>query len=343
MTETSVHGDPVALPSRSFGRRARSVAGYTLGTALLVLTPAFVFIPATLLHCGLRNGRRAAWLTLALTGALFIPYFAQLPASSPDGRPMTMLLAGLLLGLAVPSLLVLPMVERAESFGRVLLAALVASTGGFALTELGVRALAGFSPYQEQLVQWKQLTAQFGGMYQKAGLPSDSIQKMQHWMTLGTVVLPASVVVHAAIAFVLSLAMLVRLRVWRQHAEARGDAPETIRTYLFRNLSLPEWLLFAFLLGGLTPLLAGTLQKVAANLLAVVAFLYLLQGLAIIRSMFAAAGAGLFSMLFAFLTLSFLMVTGIALLPLSITGLFDSFFDFRHFKRKDDSHESHTD
>jgi hypothetical protein len=343
MTETSVHGEPAALPSRPFGRQARSVAGYAVVAALLALTPAFVFVPAVLLHCGIRNGRRAAWLTVALAGVLFVPYFAQLPVTSPDGRTMIMLLTGLLLGLAVPSLLVLPMVQRAEPFGRVLLAALVASLGGFALTEIGVHALAGFSPYQEQVAQWKVMTAQFAGMYQKAGMPFDVTTKMQRWMTFGTIVLPASILIHAALAFVLSLTMLVRLRAWREHAEARADAPETFRTYLFRNLSLPDWLLFAFVLGGLTPLLTGMAQKVAANVLTVVAFLYLLQGLAILRSMLAAAGAGFFSMVFAFLTLSILMVTGIALLPLSITGLFDSFFDFRHFKRKDDSHESHTD
>ncbi|HWS70511.1 MAG TPA: DUF2232 domain-containing protein [Thermoanaerobaculia bacterium] len=302
-----------------------------------------MFVPAILLSCGLRNGRRAAWLTLALAGAMFVPYFALLPASSPDARPMIVLLTGLLLGLAVPALLVLPMVERAEPFGRVLLAALVAGMGGFALTELGVHALAGFSPYQDQLAQWKLMTSQFVGMYQKAGMPFDVTTKMQRWMTFGTIVLPASILIHASLAFVLSLTMLVRLRAWRERAEARGDAPETFTTYRFRNLSLPDWLLFAFVLGGLTPLLTGMAQKVAANVLTVVAFLYLLQGLAIIRSMLAAAGAGFFSMVFAFLTLSILMVTGIALLPLSITGLFDSFFDFRHFKRKDDSHESHTD
>jgi hypothetical protein len=137
--------------------------------------------------------------------------------------------------------------------------------------------------------------------------------------------------------------MIVRLRVWRERAEVRGDSPELLRAYLFRNLSLPEWLLFAFVLGGLTPIATGVAQQVAANVLAIVVFLYLLQGLAIIRSMLASAGASLGSVLFAFLLIGFLTVAMIAPLPLSITGLFDSFFDFRHFKRKDDSHESHTD
>jgi len=40
----------------------------------------------------------------------------------------------------------------------------------------------------------------------------------------------------------------------------------------------------------------------------------------------------------------FTFIGGMSLLLLGLTGLFDPFFDFRHFKkRKDDSHESHSD
>ena len=39
-----------------------------------------------------------------------------------------------------------------------------------------------------------------------------------------------------------------------------------------------------------------------------------------------------------------LTLTGVGPLLLGLAGLFDPFFDFRHFKkRKDDSHESHSD
>ncbi|MCU1349043.1 MAG: putative rane protein [Acidobacteria bacterium] len=309
----------------------------------MLLTPAFVFIPAALFHCGIRNGRRAAWLTLALATLLVVPYIAQFPVTSLDGRLTIILFSGLILGIAIPALLALPMVERAEPFGRVLLSSLVASIGGLAATELALRALFGFSPYAVQLEQARAMAAQILTKYQASAPPLEVMQTMKRWMEYGSFVLPAWFLIEAAIVFVLSLVMLGRLRAWRRHAESLPDAPRAIRTYLFRNLSLPEWLLFVFVIGGLTPLLSGTLQKIAANVLAVVTFLYLLQGLAIIRSMLAAAGAGFLSVLLTFLTLGFLTVTGIALLPLSITGLFDSFFDFRHFKRKDDSHESHTD
>lgn len=309
----------------------------------MLLTPAFVFIPATLLHCGIRNGRRAAWLTLALASLLVLPYVAQFPATSTDGRLTIILFAGLILSIGIPALLALPMVERAEPFGRALLASLAASSGGFAATELGVRALFGFSPYEVQLEQARAMAAQILTRYQASAPPHEVMLTMKRWMEYGSFVLPAWFLIEAAVVFVLSLVMLGRLRGWRRHAESAADARRAAGAYLFRNLSIPEWLLFAFVIGGLTPILSGTPQKIAANVLAVVTFLYLLQGMAIIRSMLAAAGAGFLSVLFTFLVLGFLTVTGIALLPLSITGLFDSFFDFRHFKRKDDSHESHTD
>jgi hypothetical protein len=76
----------------------------------------------------------------------------------------------------------------------------------------------------------------------------------------------------------------------------------------------------------------------------VVLFLYLLQGLAIFRSLLAAIGINGVGLLFAFLLLGFLTFTaGVAPILLTIAGLFDSFFDFRKFRRKDDSNESHTD
>ena len=56
-------------------------------------------------------------------------------------------------------------------------------------------------------------------------------------------------------------------------------------------------------------------------------------------------GAGVGTSLLAYAMLVVLTFAGfVAPLLLTIAGLFDSFFDFRHFmKRKDDSDESHSD
>ena len=71
MIESSLsQSEPMALSSRPFGRVVRSVIGYSLLTALMFITPMLVFVPAALLHCAIRNGRRAAWTALALAVAL---------------------------------------------------------------------------------------------------------------------------------------------------------------------------------------------------------------------------------------------------------------------------------
>ena len=74
-----------------------------------------------------------------------------------------------------------------------------------------------------------------------------------------------------------------------------------------------------------------------------VAFLYLLQGLAVLRGVLIAAGVSVAGSLVAFMFIGVLVFMGVGLLLLAVVGLFDPFFHFRNFKRKDESHESHSD
>ncbi len=337
--------EPVVLPERSFGRIVRSVLGYGLLLALMFISPLFVFVPAAVFACGVRNRRGAAVLALAIAtavAALIAMQTAHGPSSTTaDALMGYAYLAALLLGVAVPALLVLPMVERGESFGRILVIALLASMAGLAATEAGAQLLTHFSPYREQVMRAHQTAEQFVVAYQKAGMPADAVGTLRRWMDIGISCLPAFFLIDVALVFVLSVVMFGRLRAWRQFMATRQPAEAPTAAFLFRNFSLPDWLLFAFVAGGLTPLATGMLQKVAANILAVVTFLYLLQGLAIFRSLLVAVGAGFMGMMFGYLLLIFLTITGIAPLLLSIAGLFDSFFDFRHFRRKDHSDESH--
>ncbi|MEO8034415.1 MAG: hypothetical protein ABI837_08270, partial [Acidobacteriota bacterium] len=164
MSETSVHDEPVALPSRPFGRVARSVIGYAVGTAVMLVSPAFVFIPAALFHCGIRNGRMASWLVLTLGALLSLPYYVPLAHLPGAGGPMAYAsLAALVLGIGIPALAALPLVERAEPFGKVLLFALAGSVGGLALVEAGGRLLFGFSPYLEQIARARETVVQYVG------------------------------------------------------------------------------------------------------------------------------------------------------------------------------------
>lgn len=346
MIETSLQHEPVPLPSRTFARIARSVAGYAVLLWLMFISPLFVFMPTAIFHCGIQNGRRAVWLALTLASGLatlLAVQSAQAPGTTPAdaalGFAYLLALGG---AIAIPALAVLPLVERGEAFGRVLLSAILIAVTGLGATEVIVGSVTGFSPYQEQVVRAKQTATQWIAAYQKAGVPADAVRVMQKWMGIAVACLPAFLLIDIIIVFVLSLVMFGRLKAWREFVTKRATSTAA-GIYLFRNLSLPEWLLFAFVAGGITPLTTGMLQKVAANILAVVVFLYLLQGLAIFRAMLAAAATGPASVMFGYAVLVFLTLTGIAPVLLSITGLFDSFFDFRKFKRKDHSDESHSD
>jgi hypothetical protein len=346
MTDSSLSSsEPVLVPDRPFGRVARSVLGYALAIALMIVTPIVVFVPAALLHCALRNGRRLAWATLALSLVLAGGYVAVVPAESPAALQMAWTyIAAVAVAIALPAMLVLPLVERGETFGRVLAFLLIGSAIGLALTEIAARQLLSFSPYAAQVQQARLSNAGVMEIYRANQAGPEMLQFAQKWSDYSLFVLPGSMLIVISLIFILSLMMLGRLPAWRNWVARRGD-PAMADVYHFRNLALPDWMLFAFILGGLTPLATGMLQKAAANTLAVVAFLYILQGLAIFRFVLASVGAGIFGTMLAWMLLGFLTLAGgVGPLLLGVAGLFDPFFDFRHFKkRKDDSHESHSD
>ena len=344
MIEMSLQqSEPVALPHRSPGRQVRSVAAYSLLTALMIITPMMVFVPAALFHCAIRNGRRAAWMTGVLALGIAALYMAAVPQTPATVKAGWVGLIGLALSIVLPSLAVLPLVERAEKFGRVLVILLMISTVGLAVTELGSRALLSFSPFAAQIAEAQRLNVQIMTFYRTNGVPAEQLRMMEKWASYNMFLLPGFLLIMISFVFILSMLMLGRLKAWRERAAARGDN-EALGAYLFRNFSLPDGLLFAFILGGLTPLATGMLQKVAANTLAVAAFLYILQGLAIFRFLLVAMGAGFAGTMLGWLLLAMLTFTGVGPLLLGLAGLFDPFFDFRHFKkRKDDSHESHSD
>ena len=344
MIEMSLQqSEPVALPHRSPGRQVRSVAVYSVLTALMIMSPMMVFVPAALFHCAIRNGRRAAWLTGALAVAIASLYLVASPQTPAAMKVAWAGLAGLTLSIVLPSLAVLPLIERAEKFGHVLVLLVMSSTLGLAVTELGSRALLAYSPFATQVAEVQRLNGDVMTFYRTHGVPAEQLRMMEKWASYNMFVLPAFLLIMISFVFILSLLMLGRLKAWRERAAVRGDN-EALGAYLFRNFSLPDGLLFAFVLCGLTPLATGMLQKVAANTLTVVAFLYILQGLAIFRFLLVAMGAGFAGTMLGWLLLVLLTLTGVGPLLLGLAGLFDPFFDFRHFKkRKDDSHESHSD
>lgn len=348
MIESSLpQSEAVELPPlRPFGSVARSITGYGVATGLMLVSPLLVFAPAALFHCAMRNGKRATWGAVAIAAVLAGIYFSVVANSAgagASGRLAWISFAAVVFSVVIPAMLIMPLVGRGVRFGEVLLIAILASAVGLGMTEVVTRAFGGFSPYAMQLAQARETGGRVAEVYRSANAGSDVMRWMQQWMEYALRILPAMILVDMILMFVLSLMMYGRLTVWRASARREPGVMAASSAYLFRNLSLPDWLLLAFVFGGLTPVATGLLQQVAANVLAVTLFLYLLQGLAIVRFLLLRAGVGLVGTLFAMAMLIMLTLTGIGLLLLVAAGLFDSFFDFRRFKRKDESHEGHTD
>ena len=340
MIESSLHSsEPVMLPERPLGR-LRSIVGYGVLNALMIVLSIPVFVPAALVLCALRNGRRAAWISLGIAAVLAVLLFSATPAPADQRNFVLASFAGVVLAIAVPTLAALPLIERGESYGSLLVFLLAGSTIGLAATELGARAVAGYSPYAAHVAQAKAMTAELVSTYRTMGMPTDAVQLAERWGSYyATTLQPAAMLLTGAMVFVLSMLMLGRLRGWRAFAATHGTGATD--TFQFRNFALPEWLPFAFVLGGLAPLATGMLHKIAANTLMIVVCLFMLQGFALLRFLLASIGIGFVG---ALLTMGLAMISGIGPLLLAVAGLFDPFFDFRHFKkRKDDSHESHSD
>lgn len=346
MIESSIQqsGNVAPAPAGPGLRIARSAVGHGVATALMLVSPLIVFAPAALFHCAVRNGRRATWGAFAV--AIVLAGLAQaltLPGTGAGAQMAWAWFATIILSIGIPSMAAIPLVERGERFGRVLMFALAASAIGLGLTELLMQTFFSFSPYAMQVAQAQEGLGRVIEFYRTRNAGADFISTARQYMGFAMQVLPASILAHFSLFFVLSLMMIGRLATWRTFTADRKVVAPSERSYLFRNLSFPDWLLFGFVVGGITPLTAGLLQTVAANVLALVLFLYMLQGLAIFRFVLLKAGAGTVGTLFGFALLVMLALTGIGLMLLIVAGLFDSFFDFRHLKRKDDSDESHTD
>ena len=337
MIESSLpQSEPVTLPIRPSGSVGRSVIAYGVGTALMLISPLLVFAPAALFHCALRNGRKAAWGSFAIAIALASLYFLQVAsASAPaDVKVAYTSLVAVILAIGLPSMVAMPLVQNRQKFGDILAFAIIASAVGLGLTEVAMRAVADFSPLAWHVEKLQATAAQL------AAGGSPMFRDVTKFAPMLMAVVPAMLLIDITLAFLLSMLMYGRLTTsWKRSAD--GSAVRR-NEYFFRAFALPEWTLFAFVFGGLTPLTDGFVQRLAANVLVVVLFLYLLQGMAIMRAVLVRAGVGMFGSVIAFVLLV-LLSAGMGLFLLTMAGLFDPFFDFRHLKRKDDSHESHTD
>ena len=177
MIDTSLQSEPAAITGPSFGRIVRYVAGYAILIAVMLVSPLFVFLPAALFHCTVRNGRRIAWMALfigaALAGGVVIAGANAPQVTLAEANMSVAYLVALILSVALPSMAVAPMIERAESFGRVLLTAILFGAIGLGATEMAMRAGTGFSPFADQVAGARITAAKLIASYQRAGIPQD--------------------------------------------------------------------------------------------------------------------------------------------------------------------------
>jgi hypothetical protein len=336
MTLTTTHVDPMLLPDpRPAGSVARSSVAHALAAAILWLMPLLViFVPAALISSGLRNGWKGFVGSTAGAAALLS---LVLVAASPSerftyGSQIALLVTEVGLGAAAATLLI----RRGKSSGSVLLAGLVGSTAGFLLTEAAIRSAVGKSVYGTVLEEFRTNAVRMVEAWRVRGATQDVLTAMQTASeTLAASFVPSILMIGMIVSFAVSLVLIPRLPV--------GIIAGVGDTLRFRALRLPDWLLVGFVIGGLSPLATGIVREIGLNVLVVVVFLYILQGLAIYRAMLARLQFGFFGMAFAFLLLLFLTQFFVAPVMLFLAGLFDPFFDFRKLHRKDESNESNSD
>ncbi|MGH9457173.1 MAG: DUF2232 domain-containing protein [Thermoanaerobaculia bacterium] len=329
MTQTEMNVERAGVDVRQARATARSIFLHGLAAAAMFVSPLTVFVPAAILSAGLRNGRKGAWLAIACAAVLLVP-IAALLGDARGGAAV----GRMILEIGVPSALALELMLRGLLFGPVLLGTVVASFGGSALVELAMRAAAGFSPYGALVANFRATAAKQIEAYRTAGASAEVVGTMERITeAIATSYMPVLLVVVTILTFALSLTMLPRLR------SGRVLVPQ----FLFRNLRFPDALLFGFVLGGLAPLATGPLRTAGFGLLAIVAFLYVLQGLAVLRAKQVRLRPGIFATVLGGVLLVLLTPYGITPFALFLVGLFDPFFDFRHFNRKEVPHESDSD
>src|SRR6266496_4710376 len=114
MTET-LHTEPAAISGPSWGRVVRHIAGYAILIAVMLVSPLlFVFLPAAIFHCTVRNGRRVTWISLflgaALAGGVVAAGASSPQITSAEAHMSVAYLMALILAVALPSMVVVPMI-----------------------------------------------------------------------------------------------------------------------------------------------------------------------------------------------------------------------------------------
>ncbi|MFA6954830.1 MAG: DUF2232 domain-containing protein [Thermoanaerobaculia bacterium] len=327
--ETGTPG-PLEMSAPGRFRTAVGIAVHALLVSLTVLPPLTLFVPAIVLSAAFRYGQRAARLVLVVTVTVML--LGSLAGGS-EASLAGFTAAGLLVfQIGFPALLLAQHAERRIPSGQAFLATFGMALLGVVVVEGIMRIAWGHSPYAGFVAEAGSVFDQAIAM--NAQLPKEYLGMMRK---VGDVIvasfLPAVITANTAIMFLVGVVMIPRLK--------RGD-PEAVQ-YKLRFFALPDWVLLAFIVSGLSPFAEGQLRTAGLNVLAIVALLYWVQGLAVVRMLMSRSPVGFLASAPAFVLLGLVSFNLVGMAVLFLTGLFDSFFDFRNLKRKEDSDESDLD
>jgi hypothetical protein len=323
--------EPIAAGSWS-GGALRTTVIHSVTAAVLFVSPLMMLVPAAFLGAGLKLGVRG--MVAAIVGASALIGML-LVMVSPEGFRAAELGRLFALGLqfGLPSLAAYHLIQRRFPLGWVIAAAVGVTALSFGAIELFLRAAAGYSVYGALVAEIQTAAAATLELQRTRGTTPEVLSAMESVSAAisGTFV-PALMMITATFAFVASIFAISRFRSFRLDP-----------SYLFRNLAFPEWMLILFVIGGISPLLTGALRAAGLNLLAVIAFCFLLQGLAVFRYSLLRWSLGPVGLVAVSVALVVLTLYGAAPFLLFLVGLFDPFFDFRKINRKEEFDESHTD
>lgn len=321
---------PVETSAPGRFRSTVGIAVHALLVSLTVLPPLTLLVPAIVLSAAFRYGQRAARLVLVVTVTVML--LGSLAGGGEAARSGFTTAGLLVFQIGFPALLLAQQVERRVPSGAAFLAAFGMALLGVVVVEGIMRIAWGYSP-------WAGFVAEAGSVFDQAiamnaQLPAEYLGMMRK---VGDVIvasfLPAVITANTALMFLVGVVMVPRLR--------KGDAEA--QQYRLRNFSLPDWVLVAFIVSGLSPFAEGELRTAGLNVLAIVALLYWVQGLAVVRMLMSRSPVGFLASAPAFVLLGLVSFNLVGMAVLFLTGLFDSFFDFRNLKRKEDSDESDLD
>lgn len=329
---TSTGSEATSWPG---SRWTRSLVLHTIA-AIFSFVFIEVFTAVVLFSTGLKLGKRGLGLVIGISAILLMGVGTIVAAGEESIVAIAIGYgARMVLTIAVPVLVGFALIGRGREIGTVLLAMLLAGGAGHGLIEAGSRLLADHSPYVWTLQQTLPGVESSIELQRSLGAPADRIEEVRAFME--TFLTSYYAVIYAFTILLTSLVGLVAL-------PRMGLTGQIGAGLLFRTLRLPDALLFGVVLGCLAPVYPEPFRTIGLNLLAIIALLYLVQGLAVMRSLVLRMQLSRSGIVLVWVAFGLMIVLSGAFLltALAGVGLFDSFFDFRTPKNRENDDESDT-